>query len=150
MTHFNPGDPLNPTLPSTYLDRIGILQFLERRGPFHLESRHVARHIRHVEAHLFAFKLERYVSFYGLLSHVMPTIGVNNRISSLKYNLRLIDTQTKGKIFLKTDDNPLNLKVAIGENDFARVIYHGVTLQKILFPPLMSLHSNLYVISVCK
>ena len=55
-----------------------------------------------------------------------------------------------GRLFLQTDDNPSNLKVTISENDFARVICHGVTLQKILFPPLMSLPSNVYVISVCK
>ena len=52
--------------------------------------------------------------------------------------------------YLYTGGQLPNLDVTITENDFAGVISHGQVLEKLLFPFLMSLRSNLYVISVCK
>ena len=51
-----------------------------------------------------------------------------------------------GIIFSQADNYPSNLEVTISENDFATVISNGLMFEKILFPPLMSRCSNIYVI----
>ena len=48
-----------------------------------------------------------------------------------------------GIIFLQADNYPSNLEVTISENDFATVVSNGLMFEKLLFPPLMSLRSNI-------
>ena len=55
--------------------------------------------------------------------------------------------RARGIIFLQADNYPSNLEVTISENDFATVVSNGLMFEKLLFPPLMSLRSNIYVIT---